>query len=686
MSDFLFELGCEELPSASVWLLADEMRRLFGDALGEARIKYGSMNCFASPRRLALVVTDLDAMQPASQQQRRGPALAAAFDAKGQATAALLGFAKSLGVAVSDLNRIKTEKGEWMVYEHRLPGQETKTLLPAILIQVLTNLPLAKPMRWGDGDDTFARPVHWMVALFDQEVLDVECFGVRAGRSSFGHRFHHPQAVEIISPAQYEEQLKQAFVLADFDLRRALIRDEANQLASKLQARALIPDDLLDEVTAIVEWPVVLLAQFEQRFLEVPHEALIAAMQGHQKCFPLEDEAGQLLPYFIVISNLDSRNKEMVIKGNEKVMRARLSDAAFFFDQDRRQTLASLIPATAMVLFQAKLGSLKDKAERIAAFMAHLSPILNISEVEVARVAQLCKCDLLTGMVSEFPELQGLMGSYYAAHDGESSRVSKAINEQYLPRFSGDILPQSSLGLALSLADRIDTLVGIFALGQKPSGVKDPFKCRRHALAVARLLIADPAMMKLSQLLQIAKANYGEVLPKTHSALEELKDFILDRLASYYQTQGIAAEWVAAVRTRQDEWLYDFDRRLLALKVFVNLPEAASLASACKRVSHLLQQTDNKAPQQINTSDFSEDAEHALYLQIEEVTQTVEPLYVSGDYTTLLKCLASLKQPIDAFFDEVMVMVEEKRLRDNRLALLARLNQLLQGVADIALL
>lgn len=687
VNDFIFELGCEELPSGAVWPLADEFAKHLLAALDKAQLSYGEVKRFATPRRIALVIHHLQAEQQSQTITRRGPAAIAAYDKEGKPTPALLGFAKSCGVELAQLSQIATDKGDWIVCETQSSGNKTKDLLPGLVSQSLAALPIAKPMRWGSGDDEFARPVHWAVLLYGNEVLTHQLLGIHTGRESRGHRFHHPQAITIESAQRYEAQMKEGLVIADFALRKQMIKAQVEELAAGRQAVAIMPDDLLDEVTSIVEWPQALMANFEAEFLEVPPESLIASMQAHQKCFALKDSQGKLLPHFITVANIASTNPQQVIQGNEKVMRARLSDAAFFFRQDKKNPLSQHIAATEQVVFQVKLGSLQDKALRVKALMTYLSPALNLSVQQAERAAELSKCDLLTGMVGEFPELQGLMGYYYALHDGEDREVAYALNEQYMPRFAADGLPESDLGLALSLADRMDTLVGIFAIGQKPSGVKDPFKLRRHALAVVRLLISTPAALNLSTLIEQAVAHYQSAVAIDVALILELKPFILERLQSYYQGQGLSVDLVHAVRARQDEWLYDLDKRLHALQAFVTLPEAASLSAACKRVNNLLNHAGKQAvAAAINEQLLEEGAEQSLYLHVNKIAQLVEPLYRSTDYGSLLKLLASLREPVDAFFDQVMVMVDDEAVKANRLALLARLQDLLQGVADISLL
>ena len=688
VNDFLFELGTEELPSGAVLPLAIALADNLTACFAKATLQHGNVHYFATPRRLAVLVHDLQSEQPSQIIARRGPANAAALDAKGQPTQALLGFAKSCGVTIDALKTTKTDKGEWWVYEAMRASTPTRDLLPGMVNEAIAALPIAKPMHWGDSDVLFARPVHWAVLLFGDSVVPATILGVEAGRQSLGHRFHHPKPVNIKTPRTYESQLKDAFVIADFATRRQLIIDQVEFLATKQGYYPVMPVQLVDEVTSIVEWPEALLANFEPSFLDVPAEALIASMQSHQKCFALRDSQGQLLPHFITVANIKSNHAEQVVLGNEKVMRARLSDAAFFFHNDQRQALSHYYASTADVVFQQKLGSLQDKMIRMQALMAYLTQPLQLEPAAALRAAELCKCDLMTGMVGEFPELQGLMGYYYARQDGEASAVCQALNEQYMPRFAADALPQSALGLALSLVDRLDTLVGTFAIGQKPSGVKDPFKLRRHALAIVRLLNATPEAVNLSALLHQTLHIYGDSIQPVDGTLHELKLFILERLQSFYQGQGIAAEYVHAVRAREDDWLFDMDKRIKALLAFAKLPEATSLSAACKRVNNLLEQAglSRVCNVPIDKNLLTEAPEKALVLQMEKVEALISTLYSASDYGTILSQLASLREPVDAFFADVMVMVDNEAIKANRIALLVRLRELLQGVADISLL
>ncbi|MGQ3892476.1 glycine--tRNA ligase subunit beta [Legionella sp. CNM-4043-24] len=686
VNDFLFELGCEELPSGAVKPLAEALQASLIASLDKAQLAYESIRYFAAPRRLAIQISGLQAEQASQTQQRRGPALAAAYDAGGQPTPALKGFARSCGVELDALSVQKTDKGEWLVYDFVSSGVKSRDLLPGMVQQAIASLPISKPMRWGSGDVEFVRPVHWAVMLLGDEVLDCEILGLKAGNLTRGHRFHAPENRVISHPRDYENTLFNARVIADFAKRRTEIVRQINELARQQEAEAIMPDELLDEVTSIVEWPQALLARFEPEFLDVPAEALIASMQSHQKCFALRNAHGILLPCFITVSNLNSNNPQQVISGNEKVMRARLSDAAFFFNQDKKQALSFHIAATAKVVFQLKLGTLLDKATRVGVLMRYLAEPLNLDMARASRAAELSKCDLMTGMVGEFPELQGLMGYYYATHDGEDAEVARALHEQYLPRFAADSLPEGNLGTALSLADRIDTLVGIFAIGQKPGGDKDPFKLRRHALALARLLISIPAPLHVTDLINEALAAYGNDLPGAEAAVAELHPFIMERLLSWYQGQGIGQDIVLAVRARQDNALHDLDKRVRALAAFVSCPEAAVLSAACKRVNNLLQHGQVEQTLVVNESLLEEPAEQSLFKALVAQEQSLEALYKAADYTGILTRLSTLREPVDAFFDQVMVMVDDERIKKNRLALLSRLQALLQGVADISLL
>lgn len=683
--DFLFEMGCEELPSAAVKQLSEALYDAMKNVLEKAQLDYKTMKVYATPRRLAIFISEMAETQPEQHQQRRGPAVQQAFDAQGNPSRALEGFARSCGVEVAQLDRLQTDKGEWMVYEQRMAGQKTVDLLADLVTQTLYSLPIAKPMRWGLGEDEFVRPVHWILALWGEDCLPMHCFGIKSDRYTRGHRFHANKLIEIQKPQAYIETLRNAYVLADFVERREEIVRQIENIANEQDAKAVIPPELLDEVTSIVEWPVALIAKFEAKFLEVPPEALIAAMQEHQKCFALKNKADDLLPLFITISNIESSKKSQVIAGNEKVMRARLSDAAFFYTQDRKIPLRSRIEETKRVVFQAKLGSLYDKSERIRQLILSLAEALDLNRIEAQNVAELSKCDLLTGMVGEFPELQGLMGYYYALHDKEAEAVAIALNEQYMPRFAKDDLPESLLGKALSLADRLDTLTGIFAIGQKPSGVKDPFKLRRHALAVVRLLVSLPFPISLKHCLDSALLAFDPNLDFSKSQFAELKPFILERLISHYTAQGFSHERIHSVLAVQDDCFYDFDRRLKALSEFEQRSEAEALSAACKRVDNILRQ-QTVPDTEVNETLLQESAEKKLWQHVTALSRQIAEYQEQQNYDALLRHLAELKVPVDTFFDSVMVMAEDTDLRNNRLSLLMNLQNQLKSVADISLL
>ncbi|WP_419419117.1 glycine--tRNA ligase subunit beta [Legionella sp. D16C41] len=686
VNDFLFELGCEELPSGAVLPLSEALVENITAALAKLELKFNTITAYATPRRLAVLINDLIDEQPTQKLTKRGPAKKAAYNDKNEPTPALLGFAKSCGVSVEALTLSHTDKGEWIVYENEMAGAKASTLLPTVIKEALAKLPIAKPMRWGNNDDEFVRPVHWAVMLLGQDSLTCQILGVQTGRYTYGHRFHAPQAIIIDNPRDYEALLQEAYVIANFAKRRESILKQIEEKAKAYNAEAVVTNDLLDEVTSIVEWPEALVAHFDKTFLSVPAETLIAAMQTHQKCFALKDQKGQLLPIFLTISNIHSTNPNQVIAGNEKVMRARLSDAAFFFAQDKKLPLSHHLAATAKVIFQAKLGSLLDKSTRIQTLISDLADTLHLNKQNALRAAELSKCDLLTGMVGEFPELQGLMGYYYALNDGENDEVAQALYEQYLPRFANDALPKSVLGLALSLVDRLDTLVGIFAIGQRPTGVKDPFKLRRHALAIVRLLTTSPYSLNLTTLLSNTLAIYSSQFDNSENLLTEIKAFILERQQSYYLAKGITSDFVQAVRARQTDYLDDFDKRIEALRVFASLPEAISLSAACKRVNNLLQQEETSTYQHcaIDENLLQEAAEKTLFSKLKEIKEEIDCLYQERDYIAILTLLASLKTSVDEFFENVMVMVDNINIKKNRLILLSHLQNTLQGVADIS--
>ncbi len=681
--DLLIEIGTEELPPKALRRLSAALAEGIREGLEKAGLGFGDLKPYASPRRLAVLVADLAEAQPDREELRRGPALAAAFDDDGCPTKAAEGFARSCGVAVEALERLETDKGAWLAYRLKQQGRPTTELVPDILDNALKRLPIPKRMRWGSLDVEFVRPVHWVVLLFGDEVIEAEVLGVRTGRETRGHRFHHPGPLYIGEPEAYAPVLEtEGRVVADLDARREAIRGQVIEAGRRLGGEALIDEDLLEEVTALVEWPVAVAGGFEERFLEVPAEALISTMQDHQKYFPVVDAKGRLLPHFITISNIDSRDPEQVRLGNERVIRPRLSDAAFFWEQDRKRPLADRVEQLGDMIFQKKLGTLLDKSRRVSGLAGHIASLIEGDPALAERAALIAKCDLLTQMVYEFPELQGIMGRYYARHDGEPEEVAEALDEQYMPRFAGDELPRTRTGMALALADRLDTLVGIFAIGQAPTGDKDPFALRRAALGVLRILIERGLDLDLEDLLREAAARFDEGIG-AQAVVETVFDFMMDRLRAYYAEAGVPVNTFEAVRARRPTRPLDFDRRLKAVQAFGQRPEAESLAAANKRIGNILRKAEEAIPEQVDETLLKETAERELAREVEAAAAEVEPLLDAGDYGPALDRLAGLKGVVDRFFDEVMVMAEDKALRRNRLALLGRLQGLFLRVADI---
>lgn len=686
--NLVLELGCEELPPKSLIRLAQSLADSVQAGLSQAAVAFQQVEWLASPRRLALRISALHSHQPDQDIERRGPALQAAFGADGNPTPAALGFARSCGVEFAELQRLETDKGSWLVHRSRQTGKSLSELLPAILEQAIQALPIAKPMRWGSKRTQFIRPVHWLTLVYGADVLPLQLLDLTAGRITYGHRIHAPAAIELAHADDYQAQLRQAFVLVDFHERRAFIRAEIERLAAERQAEASIDDNLLSEVANLVEWPVALVGQFESRFLAVPKEALISTMQDNQKYFPLLSSSGELLPAFVFIANIASTNPSKVIDGNERVIRPRFSDAQFFFDDDRRNRLDSRLDALKRVVYQDKLGSLYDKSERLSILAGEIAARLGSDPAPARRAGLLAKCDLLTRMVYEFPEVQGIMGRYYAHHDQEDNRICQALAEQYLPAFAGDHLPSSDTGTALALAERLDQLAGIFALGQKPTGDKDPFALRRAAIGLLRILIEQQRNLSLTDLLALAikQLPNGLVKPEQLTALQdELFEFLLGRLRAFYADQGIETSVILAVLARKPQQPLDFARRLQAVVAFRNLAEAQSLAAANKRVGNLLDKAGDVSFE-VNTSRLTEPAEIELYQRVSELEQALAPLFAQGDYAQALSQLASLRTPVDQFFDAVMVLCDDLALRHNRLAILARLRALFLHIADISLL
>lgn len=677
--DFLVELGCEELPPKSLRMLAESFLAGIEDGLKKADIAYTSALWHAAPRRLAVIVDGLASQQPDRVIGVDGPPVKAAFDANGNPTAAALGFAKKNGVDINVIDR----SGEKLRYVKEVKGSQTTSLLPGIVQASLDALPIAKRMRWGASRMEFVRPVQWLLMLYGEQTIDAEVLGKKAGNQSQGHRFHRPQAITISAPAQYVQALQNAHVQVDFIARRNAIQQRVQQLAAEQGGSALMPEALLDEVTALVEWPIPLVCSFEERFLAVPQEALISTMQDNQKYFCLIDAKGKLMNHFIIVANIESTKPAFIIEGNQKVVRPRLTDAEFFYNTDRKLPLAQHNERNRSIVFQNELGTVFEKTQRMEQLAAFIAGKIggNVSWAE--RAALLAKADLCTQMVGEFPELQGIMGEYYARHDNETEEVAIALREQYLPRYAGDELPQTRTGLAVALADKLDTLAGLFGIHQPPTGSKDPFALRRASLGVLRMLIESRLPLALDELAQAAVRSYNGKLPAANAA-DALLEFFFARYRAMYEEQGIAAEVIAAVLTVKPMVPADFAARVNGVAAFVALPEAAALAAAHKRVSNILAKEGAAAAAAVNASLLSDNAEKALYDAITALTPVVQPLFDQGNYSAALSQLAALKAPVDAFFEQVMVMAEDNAVRGNRLALLQQLRALFMRAADIA--
>ncbi|HCK29126.1 MAG TPA: glycine--tRNA ligase subunit beta [Acinetobacter ursingii] len=681
----LFELGCEELPPKSLKTLRDALQAETIKGLTDAGLNFATVEAYAAPRRLALKIVDVDGAQADTQKRFDGPALQAAYDSEGKPTKALEGFMHGQGIEANQVSTFQAGKVEKVCYYKDIKGQSLDELLPNILQTALDNLPIAKRMRSAASRTEFVRPVKWVVLLKDDQVIPATIQDHSASNVTYGHRFHAPEAITLDHANDYLTALESAYVVADFSKRQATIQQQVKQLADEVNATAIVPDDLLDEVTALVEWPVALRATFEERYLAVPQEALITTMQDNQKYFCLVNSEGKLQPYFITISNIESKDPTQIIEGNEKVVRPRLSDAEFFFLQDQKQPLASRKDKLANMVFQAELGTLWDKSQRIAKLASQIATLTKGDRAAAEQAGLLAKCDLTSELVGEFPELQGTAGTYYARLEGLPSEVADAIAEQYLPRFSGDVLPQTQTGTALALADRLDTLVGIFGIGQAPTGSKDPFSLRRAAIGVLRLLIEKELDLPLVELTKIASENYHGKLREPVKAQHEALNFIEARYRAMYEDQGVAIDVIQSVQALSPKSPLDFDHRVKAVNHFKTLPEAQALAAANKRVANILAK-EGQIVGDVDTSLLVEDAEKALFAALQNVTPVVQPLLEAHNYTDALSQLASLREPIDAFFDNVMVMAEDPKLKANRLRLLAQLRGLFTAIADVSML
>ncbi len=686
IADLLIEIGTEELPPKALRGLSQAFTRGVQEGLKQAGLKHADVVPYATPRRLAVLVSDLVAGQPERQSERRGPAVKVAFDEQGEPTRAASGFAASCGVEVDQLERQETEQGCWLIFRSTEVGQTTTSLVPGIVEKALANLPIPKRMRWGSSDIEFVRPVHWVVLLYGETVIDTEILGVSAGRQTYGHRFHAPSAISLEQPSAYALQLYgSAYVVVDFDTRRSMVRKQAEAAAVELGGTAIINDALLDEVTALVEWPVAVSGSFDEEYLELPDPALIATMQGNQKYFPVADESGKLQAHFITISNIESSNPEAVRSGNERVIRPRLSDAQFFYHNDLKHSLEERLEGLKNVVFQKDLGSLFEKSRRVSRLAAHIAIAMGETPeaVELAkRAGRLCKCDLLTEMVGEFPELQGTMGRYYAIAGGEPKAVVLALEESYAPRFAGAPVPVSTTSQAVAMADKLDTLVGIFGIGQVPSGAKDPFALRRAALGVLRIMIEAKLNLDLPKLLDAAVAEYPEDIDRT--VVEPIFAFMNDRLRAYFLDRGILPDVFEAVQARHPERPYDFARRVQAVEAFRKLPEGEALSAANKRIGNILKKAEGERAEQVDDALFGEDAEWNLAAKLAGLTPQVKKLLQSGDYSGALTRLAGLREAVDDFFDHVQVMAENPAVQQNRLTMLNNIHGLFLQTADIS--
>lgn len=679
--DFLVELGTEELPPKALAKLAEAFCAGIEKGLKDAGLDFVKAQAYAAPRRLAVLVEQLATQQPDRSINLDGPPMQAAFDADGEPTQAALGFARKCGVDLAEIDR----SGPKLKFSRTIEGQPATQLLPGIVEASLNDLPIPKRMRWAARKEEFVRPTQWLVMLFGEQVIDCEILAQRAGRESRGHRFHSPGQVHISKPSSYLEDLRGAHVIADFAERRELIAKRVEQLAAEQNGTAIVPPALLDEVTALVEWPVPLVCSFEERFLEVPQEALITTMQDNQKYFCLLDSNGKLLPRFITVANIESKDPAQIVSGNEKVVRPRLTDAEFFFKQDKKQKLDSFNDRLKNVVFQAQLGTVYDKAERVSRLAGLIAERTGGDKQRAARAGLLCKCDLATEMVGEFPEMQGIAGYYYALNDGEPEDVALALNEQYMPRGAGGELPSTLTGAAVAVADKLDTLVGIFGIGMLPTGSKDPYALRRAALGVLRILIEKQLDLNLVEAVNFAIGQFGTQV-KSAGLADQVLEFIFDRLRARYEDEGVDVAAYLSVRAVQPGSALDFDQRVQAVQAFRTLPEAASLAAANKRVSNLLSKFDAKLPEAVEPRWFDNATEFSLYSAIQQAEQAVQPLAAARQYREALERLAHLRGPVDAFFEAVLVNAEDASVRANRYALLARLRGLFLGVADISAL
>ncbi|TEW52130.1 glycine--tRNA ligase subunit beta [Psychromonas algicola] len=687
--NLLIELGTEELPPKSLRKLAESFANNVEAELIKADLSFDSVRWLASPRRLAVVVTHLVSEQADKIVEKRGPAVNVAFDENGTATQAAQGWARSNGITVDQAERLVTDKGEWLLFKSSAKGQHVKELIPAMAATALSKLPIPKPMRWGAESTQFIRPVHTVTMLFGNTLIEGELLGVASDRVIRGHRFMGDAELTLTHADDYETLLDSSGkVIVDYERRKSIIREQVEAVAAHENGVAAIDEDLLEEVTSLVEWPVTLVGSFEEKFLDVPSEALIYTMKDHQKYFPVLDKEGKLLPRFIFVSNIVSRDPKQVVSGNEKVVRPRLADAEFFFETDKKKTLESRLESLSTVLFQKQLGTLKEKSERIADTAEAIALKIKADAKHAKRAGLLSKTDLMTEMVLECPDVQGIMGMHYARFDGEAEEVAIALNEQYLPRFAGDKLPDSLVACAVSLADKLDSLVGIFGIGQAPKGDKDPFALRRAAIGLLRIITDKNLDLDIVDLVEIAKTSYADKLTNNNNnnVVTDVVDFLFARFRATYQANGYSVELIQSVLDRRPTKPVDFEKRIQAVAKFQTLPEAAPIAAANKRISNILAKVNEEINSEVNTNLLQENAEKALAEVLQALESKLSPLFESGNYEAALFELASLQAPVDAFFDDVMVMADNKEVKQNRLALLNRLRNLFLQVADVSVL
>ncbi|EOW2078687.1 glycine--tRNA ligase subunit beta [Vibrio mimicus] len=683
--EFLIELGTEELPPKQLRTLAEAFAANFAAELATADIAHEGVTWFATPRRLALKVANLAESQPDRVVEKRGPAVNVAFDADGKPTKAAEGWARGNGITVEQAERLVTDKGEWLLFKEQVQGQQTASVVVEMAAKALANLPIAKPMRWGDKETQFIRPVKTLTILFGSELIQGEILGVKSDRIVRGHRFMGEPEFTIESAEQYPAILEErGKVIADYATRKAMIIEGSQQAAKQLGGIADLEDALVEEVTSLVEWPVVMTAKFEEKFLKVPAEALVYTMKGDQKYFPVYDANKKLLPNFIFVSNIESKEPRHIVEGNEKVVRPRLADAEFFFNTDRKRPLVDRLSLLENAIFQQQLGTIKDKTDRITELAGYIAEQIGADVEKSKRAGLLAKCDLMTSMVFEFTDTQGVMGMHYARHDGEAEEVAVALNEQYMPRFAGDELPSRGVSAAVAMADKLDTIVGIFGIGQAPKG-SDPFALRRASLGVLRILVEYGYQLDLVDLIAKAKSLFGNRLTNANVE-QEVIEFMLGRFPTWYQDAGFSIDIIQAVLARNPTKPADFDQRVKAVSHFRALEEAEALAAANKRVGNILAKYDGELGEEIDLALLQEDAEKALAEAVEIMAEALEPAFATGNYQEALSKLAGLRAPVDAFFDNVMVMADDEALKKNRLTLLNKLRNLFLQIADISLL